>query len=73
MIISDMRKIIYGLFVVTMGIVLVSCQKDDTDMGDIIAQYQVEPAEIALDFSALTEAPDVPVTDEADSAYNDYV
>ena len=70
---SDMRKILYGLFVVTMGIVLVSCQKDDTDMGDIIAQYQVEPAEIALDFSALTEAPDVPVTDEADSAYNDYV
>jgi hypothetical protein len=52
---------------------LVSCQSDDTDMDDIIAMYQVEPASIELDFSDLEEAPDVPVTDENDSAYNDYV
>lgn len=55
------------------AITLVSCQNDDTDFTDIIAQYQVEPASIELDFSALEEAPDVPVTDENDSAYNDYV
>ena len=55
------------------GITLVSCQNDDTDFSDIIAQYQVEPASIELDFSALDEAPDVPVTDEDDPAYNDYV
>jgi len=42
-------------------------------MDDIIAQYQVEPVNIELDFSELAEAPDVPVTDENDSAYNDYV
>lgn len=70
---SDMRKILYGLLVVTMGVILVSCQNDDTNFDDIIAQYQVEPVAIELDFSALTEAPDVPVTDETDSAYNDYV
>ena len=56
-----------------MGTGLVSCVNDDTDMDEIIAQYQVEPASVELDFTALTEAPDVPVTDENDSAYNDYV
>ena len=59
------------LAIMTLG--LTSCQSDDTDMADIIAQYQVEPASIELDYSALTEAADVPVTDENDSAYNDYV
>lgn len=68
-----MRKIIYALLVMLAGITLVSCQNDDTDFSDIIAQYQVEPASIELDFSALDEAPDVPVTDEDDPAYNDYV
>ena len=57
----------------SLSAVLSSCEKDDTDMADIIAQYQVEPAAIELDFSDLAEAPDVPVTDENDSAYNDYV
>jgi hypothetical protein len=57
----------------SLGAVLSSCEKDDTDMADIIAQYQVEPAAIELDFSHLAEVPDVPVTDENDSAYNDYV
>lgn len=52
---------------------MASCQKDDTDMADIIAQYQVEPINIELDYSELTETPDVPVTDESDSTYNDYV
>ncbi len=52
---------------------LTSCVNDDSDMDDIIAQYQVEPASIELDYSDMTEADDVPVTDEADSAYNDYV
>ncbi len=52
---------------------MASCQKDDTDLADIIAQYQVEPVNIELDYSELTETPDVPVTDESDSTYNDYV
>ena len=68
-----MRKIFYGLMALAMGTGLVSCVNDDTDMDEIIAQYQVEPASVELDFTALTEAPDVPVTDENDSAYNDYV
>ena len=59
--------------VMAMGLALVSCQSDDTDMDDIIALYQMEPVAVELDFSQLTEAPDVPVTDENDSAYNDYV
>ena len=33
----------------------------------------MEPVAVELDFSQLTEDPDVPVTDESDSAYNDYV
>jgi len=52
---------------------MASCVKDDTDMDDIIAQYQVEPAAVELDFSDFSEIPDVPVIDENDSAYNDYV
>ena len=69
-----MKQIIhYSLLLVVMSLALSSCVKDDTDMADIIARYQVEPANIELDFSALTEAPDQPVTDENDSAYNDYV
>ena len=50
-----------------------SCVKDDTDMDEIIAQYQVKPEAIELDFSDFNEMPDVPVTDENDSTYNDYV
>ena len=67
------KKILYSLVIVALGLVVTSCVNDDTDMDDIIAQYQVEPASIELDYSELTEAPDVPVTDENDSAYNDYV
>ncbi len=68
-----MRKIFYALLITAMGLTMASCQKDDTDLADVIADYQVQPVGIELDFSALTEAPDVPVTDEADSAFNDYV
>ncbi len=71
-----MRKRIHFILlmaVMAMGPALVSCQSDDTDMDDIIALYQMEPVAVELDFSQLTEAPDVPVTDENDSAYNDYV
>ena len=69
-----MKKFLrYSLLLVAMTMVMASCQKDDTDMDDIIAQYQVEPAAVELDFTALDEAPDVPVTNENDSAYNDYV
>ena len=67
------RILYYSLMLMALTAVLSSCEKDDTDMADIIAQYQVEPADIELDYSALTEAADVPVTDENDSAYNDYV
>ena len=66
-----MRKIFYGLLAVTLAVTMASCVNDDTDMDDIIAQYQVEPVNIELDFSELAEAPDVPVTDENDSTYND--
>ncbi len=62
-----------AVMIAALALALASCQSDDTDMDDIIAQYQIAPAEIELDFTALTEAPDVPVTDETDSAYNDYV
>lgn len=68
-----MKKIYYSVLLLTLGLALVSCQKDDTDMDDIIAQYMVQPVEIELDFSPLSEAPDVPVTDEDDPSYNDYV
>ena len=68
-----MRKIYYCLLIVALCGVMASCENDDTDFSDIIAQYQVEPASIELDFSPLSEIADVPVTDEADSAYNDYV
>lgn len=69
-----MKKFLrYSLLLAALTMVMASCQKDDTDMDDIIAQYQVEPAAVELDFTALDEAPDVPVTNENDSAYNDYV
>ena len=69
-----MKKFLrYSLLFSALTLVMASCQKDDTDMADIIAQYQVEPVNIELDFSELTEVPDVPVTDESDSTYNDYV
>ena len=69
-----MKKLIcYSLFLTALTFVMASCEKDDTDMDDILAQYLVEPAAIELDYTDLTEAPDVPVTDENDSAYNDYV
>ena len=70
---SKMKKIYFGLLCAVLCLALVSCEKDDTDFSDIIAEYQVEPAEVELDFSALSELPDVPVTNENDSAYNDYV
>ena len=69
-----MRKIFYYSIVLALfGVSLAACQSDDTDMDDIIARYQVESAPMELDFSDLNEADDVPVTDENDSAYNDYV
>ena len=70
---SEMRKCLYILLTALTAIVMVSCVNDDTDMDAIIAQYTEEPIDIELDFSALSEAADVPVTDENDSTYNDYV
>lgn len=67
------RLYYYSFLLALTGLSLVSCQNDDTDMDDIIAMYTVEPAAVELDFSDLAEDPDIPVTDEADSAYNDYV
>ncbi len=63
----------YTLMLTALALTMASCVKDDTDLDDIIAQYQVQPVSIELDYSALNEADDVPVTDENDSAYNDYV
>ena len=69
------RKIFYyySFLLALVSLSLASCQSDDTDMDDIIAMYTVEPAAVELDFSDLVEPEDVIVTDEADSAYNDYV
>ena len=50
-----MRNFKYILLVALMGIVMMSCENDDTDMAGIIAQYQEEPVEIELDYSALVE------------------
>ena len=63
----------FGLLMTVVMLALSSCVKDDTDLDEVIKQYQVQPVEIELDFSALAEAADVPVTDEADTTYNDYV
>ncbi len=69
-----MKKILrYSLLLTAFTLVMTSCEKDDTDMADIIAQYQIEPVSIELDNSQLNETADVPVTDENDSTYNDYV
>lgn len=69
-----MKKILrYSLLLTALTLVMTSCEKDDTDMADIIAQYQIEPVSIELDNSPLNETADVPVTDENDSTYNDYV
>ena len=69
-----MNKIIrYSLLLTALALALVSCHRDDSEMEAIIAEYQVEPASVAFDFTELAEAPDVPVTDENDSAFNDYV
>ena len=69
-----MNKILrYSLMLTALTLALASCVKDDTDLSDVIAQYQVQPVSIEPDYSDLNEAPDVPVTDENDSAYNDYV
>ena len=68
-----MKKLYHILLAALMITVMVSCVNDDTDMDDVLAQYQEEPAQIELDYSALIEQSDVPVTDENDSAYNDYV
>ena len=35
-----MKKLFYILLAVLTGTVMVSCVNDDTDMDDIIAQYQ---------------------------------
>ena len=70
---SEMRKLQYIVLASLAAIAMTSCVSDDTDMDDIIAEYLEEPAAIELDFSALTEPTDVPVTDEDDPAYNDYV
>ena len=69
-----MKKFLrYSLLLLALALVMASCVKDDTDLADIIAQYQVEPVSIELDYSDLSETADVPVTDENDSTYNDYV
>ena len=68
-----MRKCLYILLAALAAIVMESCVNDDTDMDDILAQYMEEPMDIEVDFSTLAEVPDVPVTDENDPTYNDYV
>ena len=69
-----MKKFLhYSLLLAAMTLVLAACESDDTDLADVIAQYQVEPVSVELDFSELVETPDVPVTDEYASTFNDYV
>ena len=69
-----MKKFLYySLVPAALIMVMASCVNDDTDFDDILPQYQVEPQAIELDFSDLTEASDMPVLDENDEAFNDYV
>ncbi len=63
----------YTLLMVSLTLLMTSCIKDDTDLDEVVAQYTVTPAEVEIDLTDLNEAPDVPVTDENDPAYNDYV
>ena len=67
------KRFCYSLVLALLGMLMAACQNDDTDMAEVLARYQVEPVQVELDFSDLEESPDVPVTDENDSAYNDYV
>ena len=69
-----MKKFLrYGFLLITLALVMASCVKDDTNLDDIIAQYMAEPVAVELDFTELAEVPDVPVTNEDDPAFNDYV
>ena len=36
-----MKTIFFGLMTLSLGLMFVSCEKDDTDFSDIIAEYQV--------------------------------
>ena len=42
----------YTLMLTALALTMASCVKDDTDLDDIIAQYQVQPVSIELDYSA---------------------
>lgn len=66
-------------FVIAFALMLLStgCINDDTDFGDIIngkdQPQDIQPIDIALDFTPLTEDDDVAPDDPSDPAYNDYV
>ena len=53
-----------------------ACVNDDTNFGNLIydiTRDELTPIDIALDFSALDEQADTPITDETDPFYSDYV
>lgn len=53
-----------------------ACVNDDTNFGELIydiTRDELTPIDIALDFSALDEQDDTPITDENDPFFNDYV
>ena len=70
-----MRKYtIIATLLMTASLFLAGCQKDDTDFDEVIAEYEAQPdIDILWDDSAFNEEDDVPITDENNEYYNDYV
>jgi len=68
-----MRKLLYILVVAAAAMVVTSCVNDDSDLEAVIEEYQIQPAFIQVDSTALAEDSDVVVTDPEDDAYGDYV
>ena len=70
-----MRKYtIIATLLMTASLFLAGCQKDDTDFDEVIAEYEAQPdIDIRWDESAFNEEDDVPITDENNEYYNDYV
>lgn len=68
-------------YLLLVALLVTACVNDDTNFDDLIngaggndsiPEEVITPIDIDLDFSALDEVDDVPVTDETSEAYNDY-
>jgi len=68
-----MKRILYIALSLLACTIFSACENDDTDMSEIIEVYQIKPALIEIDSTALAEDADVVPTDETDETYGDYV